>query len=120
MVKAVVLALALLAPAGPILAAPFCVQTQSVPAQCLYFDATSCARRAAELNGSCSANPAELKITAGFSTYCVVDSTRIPQCLYASFDSCVAEAARKHALCIRAQRPPAPGQAEDPFQLIRP
>lgn len=113
-------ALAIFAAPRPSLGAPFCVQSQSVPPQCIYVDAASCAKRAGQLGGSCTANPNELQITSGFTEYCVLDNTRIAQCIYSSLDSCSAEASRRHGICVRAPRKPGPGQASDPFEQIRP
>src|ERR1700753_915764 len=43
-------------------AAPYCVQTEAIPAQCLYYDAASCNARAKQMQGYCSVNTAELNI----------------------------------------------------------
>jgi hypothetical protein len=87
--------------AGPAFAAPFCVQTQSLPAECAYFDPSQCRVRAAQLSGFCVANPAELVIRSGeTSAYCLVLSNRSAECVYADRTSCESEAVSANGVCI--------------------
>ncbi|MDQ2802500.1 MAG: hypothetical protein M3Y41_07385, partial [Pseudomonadota bacterium] len=55
---------------APAVAAPFCLQNEAIPAQCIYYDATDCQRRAAQMHGFCTANPAEVTVTPGNGQYC--------------------------------------------------
>jgi hypothetical protein len=98
-----------------LLAAPFCIQTQAVAAQCDYFDATQCRSRAMEQNGFCVANPAELVITpGGTGKYCLVLSSRQAQCIYADISSCQNDAGPANGVCIEKT----PGNVQtDPYQF---
>ena len=116
--------LALLAMAGlpvslPAIAAPYCVQTEAVPPQCLYYDAASCNARAKQMQGYCSINTAELRIAPGIGHFCMLTSGNVATCLYPDADSCNAEARRQSGVCVAApardESPP-----PDPFRHIRP
>ena len=100
-------------------AAPFCVQTEALPPQCLYFDAASCATNARQMHGSCGVNTAELHIAPGLGHYCLVTSGLVSSCVYLDGSSCDVEAKRQHGVCVtepaRAESPP-----PDPYRMIRP
>ena len=103
-------------PAG---AAPFCVQTQAVRAQCIFVDAKSCNRRAAEMGGQCVPNPAEVHVSGGVGHYCMVSSNHVPMCIYPDRQNCDAEAKHAGGVCMIApDRPESPGA--DPYHDIRP
>jgi len=101
------------------IAAPFCVQTQAVPPQCLYMDAPSCDAAAKHMNGYCSINTRELHIAPGVGHFCLVTSTLVSSCVYPDATSCDADAQRQHGVCVaepaRSESPP-----PDPFRAIRP
>lgn len=100
-------------------AAPYCVQTEAVGPQCLYFDAASCAVRAKQVGGYCTINSAELHIAPGIGHYCLLTSGNVASCLYANSDSCEEQAKRQHGVCVAAparDESPAP----DPYRHIRP
>jgi hypothetical protein len=112
--KTLFIMLAFALPSQPLLAAPFCVQTQTTPQQCDYFDAAQCRTRAAELNGYCVANPGELVISpGGTGRYCLVLSSRHTQCLYADRTSCEKDAVSANGVCM--ENAPASVQ-EDPYR----
>jgi hypothetical protein len=100
-------------------AAPFCVQTEAIPPQCLYFDAPSCDAAAKRMNGYCSINSHELHIAGGIGHFCMVTSTLVSSCVYPDNTSCEADAQRQHGVCVteptRAESPP-----PDPFRATRP
>lgn len=103
----------------PAVAAPFCVETQAVPPQCIYFDAGSCNQRAKEMGGFCSANPSELHANAGLGHYCLLTSSQVSLCIYTDRANCDREAQRQHAVCVQATTlPESPGA--DPYRDIRP
>ena len=104
----------------PALAAPFCVVSQTLPPQCLYFDASSCQTNAAKQNGRCTVNLKEVRLVPGQAQYCLVTSARVSQCIYAERSDCDREAGRQQGACVEAIRRPKPGQAVDPYSLIRP
>ena len=107
--------LTFLLPGQPLLAAPFCVQTQAMPPQCDYYDAAQCRKRAAELKGYCVANPPELVIRAGGTgEYCLVLSSRDAQCLYPDRTSCENDAGPANGVCIEKS---AVSVEKDPYQL---
>ena len=93
----------------PAHAAPFCVQTESVPAECLYFDSAACAARAKQINGYCTVNAAELRLAPDIGHYCLITSGPVSSCLYADSSSCDAEAKRQHGVCVSA-----PARSESP------
>ena len=100
-------------------AAPFCVQTEALPPQCLYFDAASCAQRARQMGGSCTTNTAELHIAPGIGHFCLITSGPVSSCFYPDGASCDVEAKRQHGVCVtapaRSESPP-----PDPYRIIRP
>ncbi|HEY1931248.1 MAG TPA: hypothetical protein VGG99_04490 [Acetobacteraceae bacterium] len=101
------------------LAAPFCMQTQALPPQCLYYDASECAKDAARQGGLCAPNPAELKISAGIGHYCLLTSDGAASCIYADLGTCTRDAQQQQAACVMAPNSPeAPGA--DPFREVRP
>ena len=114
-----VFALAALPVGLPAIAAPYCVQTEALPPQCLYYDAASCNARAKQMQGYCSINTAELKIAPGIGHFCLLTSGNVATCLYPDAEACNTEAHRQNGVCIAAparDESPAP----DPFRHIRP
>jgi hypothetical protein len=113
------LAIAVLPLCEPAIAAPYCVQTEAIPPQCLYYDATSCNARAKQMAGYCTVNTAELQMPAGIGHFCLLTSGNVSVCLYPDADSCNAEARRQNGVCVAAparDESPAP----DPYRHIRP
>lgn len=107
--------LAFIIPAQPLLAAAFCLQTQTIGPQCDYFDAIQCRKRASELSGYCVANPAELVINSGgVGRYCLVLSSRQAQCIYSDYSSCQNDAGPANGVCIEES---ATRIAQDPYQF---
>jgi hypothetical protein len=103
----------------PAIAAPFCVQTQTVPPQCIFYDAASCQQRATQLNGSCMVNANEVRLTPSIGHYCLVTGGSAAECIYVDITSCDKEARRQQGACIIAPaRPESP--TPDPFALTRP
>jgi len=103
----------------PAAAAPFCVQTQSVPPQCIFFDASACNERARQLQGYCSVNESEVHVSGGLGHYCLLTSNQVSMCIYPSRDNCERDARQQHGVCIDAPlRPESP--AADPYRDIRP
>jgi hypothetical protein len=100
-------------------AAPFCVQTEAIPPQCLYVDAPSCDAAAKRMGGYCSINEREMRIAPGIGHFCMVTSTLVSSCFYPDNVSCEADARRQHGVCVtqptRAESPP-----PDPFRATRP
>src|SRR5271169_794370 len=81
-------------------AAPFCVQTQAVPPQCVFVDPGSCNERATQMGGTCTVNPAELHVSTGLGHYCLLTSARASACIYADRGACELEAQHQHGVCI--------------------
>jgi hypothetical protein len=100
-------------------AAPFCVQTEAVPPECLYFDAASCETRARQMKGQCTVNTAELHVAPGIGHYCLITSGPVTSCLYLDASSCDAEAKRQHGVCV-SQPARAESPSPDPYRIIRP
>ena len=116
---ATVAGLVLLAAPLPVAAAPFCVQTEAIPPQCIYFDARSCNDRAHEMGGTCSVNAEEAHISVGLGHYCLFTSAQVSACIYPERDACDAEAKHQHGVCVaapNATESPAP----DPYRDVRP
>jgi hypothetical protein len=111
--------LALLAIPLPVVAAPFCVQTQAIPPQCIYFDAESCNDRAREMGGTCSVNTAEAHISAGLGHYCLFTSAQVSACIYPDRGACDAEAQHQHGVCV-AEPNPSESPTPDPYRDVRP
>jgi hypothetical protein len=104
---------------SPGMAAPFCVQSQAVPPQCLYVDAPSCDAAAKRMGGYCSINKQELHIAGGIGHFCVVTSALVSSCVYPDEASCDVDAQRQHGVCV-AEPTHAESPAPDPYRAIRP
>jgi hypothetical protein len=81
------------------LAAPFCLQTLTVPPQCMYYDANLCRNDAAKQGGWCSPNPGSTLAGTGSGQYCVVTSQGASTCAFLDRVTCDSEAARQHGVC---------------------
>jgi hypothetical protein len=95
-------------------AAPFCIGSEAVPPQCIYYDADSCRKEAIKTGGICSANAAEIRAGAQFAKYCVITSQQVSLCNYMDRTSCDAAALHYHGACVSSPEATAPG-APDPF-----
>jgi hypothetical protein len=103
--------------AQPVMAAPFCLSTQVVPPQCIYYDARECNQEAQRQGGYCGTNPTELRLTDGPGQFCVVTSGHFSVCAYVDRPSCEQEAARQHGTCAVSTRHVAVG-SPDPFSTV--
>ena len=113
------LAVALFAAPVPVLAAPFCVQTQAIPPQCLFTDAAACNVRAAQMGGTCTVNPTDVHVSSGLGHYCLLTSSLVSSCIYADRADCDREAQHQQGVCVIAPvRPESP--SPDPYRDIRP
>lgn len=103
----------------PAIAAPFCVQTEALPPQCIFYDSGSCQQRATQMNGNCVVNSNEVHLTPSIGHYCLVTGGSAALCIYVDINSCNKEAQRQQGACIIAPgRPESP--TPDPFALTRP
>ena len=101
------------------LASPYCVQTQSIPAQCIFVDPASCNTRATQLGGTCTVNPSEIHVAPGLGHFCLLTAGQASSCVYADRGDCDREAKHQQGVCIAAPgRPESPGP--DPYRDIRP
>ena len=111
------LAAFLAATGGPAFAARFCIQSQSLPPQCIYDDPSECQQAAAQQGGVCSANPQQFTLQRGIGQYCVVALAGSSSCVYADRATCMAEAQHEHGACIAAPGI-APAKAPDPYSAV--
>lgn len=100
-----------------VLAAPFCIESQALPPQCMYYDAASCQREATRQQAACSVNVKELPLSNNVGQYCMVSSDGASQCFYSDRTTCAAAATRQHGLCTNAPTV-APSAAPDPYAAI--
>ncbi len=110
-------ALILSGAAGQAFAAPFCLQSQTIPPQCMYYDAAECQTDAARQNGVCSANPQEFTLQPNIGQYCLATSYGVAFCVYPDRATCMADAVRQHAACTAAPNV-APGKSPDPYSAV--
>lgn len=113
------LLLAATLPAPSALAAPFCMQTQSIPPQCIYFDASNCRRDAQRQQGFCVVNPQEVTLAPGTGAYCLIGSGGAASCDFQDIRDCSREAAHQNAVCVQAP-PQAAGNIPNPYQYLGP
>lgn len=99
---------------GSAQAAPFCFSSQTVPPQCMYYDAAQCQRESVRQGGSCVANPKEFRVDANIGQYCVVTTQRASLCIYLDRRTCEIDANAQHGACIYAPQRAASG-APDPY-----
>ena len=95
-------------------AAPFCIRSEALPPQCIYYDSASCNKEAIKQGGVCAVNTKEVRITRNVGQYCVVTSQRVSLCLYSDRTSCLAAAGLQHGACVYSPEA-APSGAPDPF-----
>jgi hypothetical protein len=107
---------------GSAMAAPFCLTSQAIPPQCIYYDAGLCQRDAARqgASGECVVNTKEVRLTPSTGAYCLVTSTVTSQCVYLDYDSCLREANRQQGACASAAAGAGRPGVPDPFALTRP
>lgn len=115
--RAIIGAILLAGLARPGEAAPFCIQNQSMPPQCNYYDASQCEHDAERQGGVCSANAQQFALQGGVGQYCVVTSGGASSCVYPDRGSCMAEAQRQHGACTAAPNI-APAKAPDPYGAV--
>lgn len=111
------LAFAVCVLAAPAVAAPYCLRNQVIPPQCIYNDPAQCQREAARQNGECSANLAELHLSAGFGKYCVISPGGASNCNYTDPSSCNRQASVEHGACVEAPSNQ-PFQAPNPYSPL--
>ncbi len=102
-------------PAPAALAAPFCLETQTVPPQCIYFDVNDCRREASHQQAACVINPQEASLTPSGGAYCVVTSGLASSCDYQDASACFREAVHQGGICVSAPAAPA-GNTPNPYQ----
>lgn len=118
LIVAWVISLAAILPAA---AAPFCVEVEGLPLQCLYVDPGQCQQEATRLGGRCAANPSELNTPMGRGRFCIVEAIGAISCIYPDRATCDAESSRRNTACIAATAPaPKVTPAHDPFAIRRP
>ena len=98
-------------------AAPFCLQSESIPPQCIYVDAALCARDATKQGGQCVANINEFRPTPNIGKYCVVTSQKASLCIYASIDSCQKAATSQHGACVESPGGTGGSGGPNPYNL---
>jgi hypothetical protein len=98
-------------------AAPFCLQSESIPPQCIYVDAALCARDAAKQGGECTANKNEFRLTPNIGKYCVVTSQLVSLCIYADIDSCQKAATSQHGACVESPGGTGGSGGPNPYNL---
>ena len=111
--------LLLLAMPLPAVAAPFCVYSEALPPQCIYFDAQSCAKRAKQLGAFCSVTGNEVQLSTAMGHYCLLTSGLASSCVYVDEALCNRDAAQQRGVCVRSTTLPE-STAGDPFHDIRP
>jgi hypothetical protein len=96
--------------------APFCIEMEGVPQQCLYFDTKQCWQDAKKQRARCAVNVAELKNSETDNSICMEDSARQPVCGYQNLESCQGEASKRNAVCFQSTKAVA---SDDPSRLER-
>ncbi len=112
-----------LLPSAGVLAAPYCVQTESIPPQCLYFDPSQCRMEAQHLKGWCVRNPeGSSPINAGTGAYCLLTTGGLVSvCEYQTEGDCMREAIHQGGVCTLAPtRTPEGNPPPDPYKYTRP
>ena len=105
--------------AGQAAAAPFCVQVEGLPLQCLFVDPGQCRQEADRQGGICAANPAEFTTPAGGMPFCTVESGNVSTCMYPDRASCDTEGRQRGGACIEAV-PAKPPIQPNPYQIRLP
>jgi hypothetical protein len=106
-------------PTTSALAAPFCVQTEVIPPQCIYYDPNSCRARANAMSGWCVVNPEEVATPHGTGEYCRYSSSLAVSCDYGDVLNCSRDAARTGGVCVQSP-PSGPTNTPNPFQYLQP
>jgi hypothetical protein len=95
--------------------APFCIEQEGVPAECLYQDSSSCWREATKRKGFCSVNLKEVAVRQRDNSFCIIDSSMVPVCGYQSAESC-REAAKQNGVCFKNENG---NDSSDPYRFDR-
>ncbi len=111
------LMLAVSLPSPSALAAPFCLQTETVPPQCIYYDAANCRRDATRQRGFCVVDGQEIALRPGTGAYCLVTGDGASVCDFQDPGPCTQEATRQNAVCVLAP-PAAAGNIPNPYQYL--
>lgn len=86
---------------SPAYSAPFCVEGESIPAECWYYDIRACKEEAAKRKGYCSVNHEEISLPETGAPFCMIDSAMIPVCAYQNGETCHMQASAKNAVCFQ-------------------
>jgi hypothetical protein len=103
--------------AQPAMAAPFCIQSQVLPPQCIYYDARECNQEAQRQGAACNVNPADVTLRDGPGQFCVVTSGHFSNCAYLDRPSCEQEATRQRGTCATSTAHVAVG-SPDPYSVV--
>lgn len=99
----------------PAIAAPFCIQSQVLTPQCIYYDAQQCDLAAQRQGAVCATNPREVKLSPGNGQYCVVTSGQVSVCAYADRATCAKAAALQQGTCADAPARAGGAGTPDPY-----
>jgi hypothetical protein len=102
---------------GPANAAPFCIQNQMLPPQCMYYDARQCAQEAQRQNAQCAPNLKEIRLSRGTGEYCVITGAGASVCAYPDFQTCSTAAAQMQGACVQAD-PSRRAREPNPFSAF--
>lgn len=91
--------------------APFCIESQGLPAECWYYDMRTCREEADKKGSLCTANPQEISFKDQSVPFCIIDPGMKPVCAFQSRDSCQQEAARRdNSVCVQNTSSQQPGE----------
>jgi hypothetical protein len=104
-------------PVPSVLAAPFCLSSQTIQPLCIYNDPQECAAEATRQQAVCTTNEAQLQVRVGSGKFCVVTSSGVANCIYPDRGTCDQEASRMHGFCSNSS-PNNDSQVADPYSSV--
>jgi hypothetical protein len=100
--------------------APWCVSTQALPPQCMFYDPRQCQLVAGQQGGLCVPNGNVHAVRSQLGQYCLVVAGATPACNYVDEGTCAREAKQQGGACVLSSEPTGPNLAPNPYHQVTP
>ena len=100
--------------------APWCVSTQALPPQCMFYDPRQCQLVAGQQGGVCLPNSNVQAVRSAQGQYCLVIAGAAPACHYVDEGQCDTVARQQGGACVLSSEATGPNLAPNPYHQITP
>lgn len=100
--------------------APWCVSTQALPPQCIFYDPRQCQLVAGQQGGVCLPNGNVETVRSELGQYCLVVAGARPACNYVDQNTCNRDATQQGGACVLASEAAGPNLAPNPYYQVNP